>query len=266
MEKYNLIKNKLDEILTSDEIKYDGAYISAYDLKNMINNKLKYLFEIIEKEETTIENINYQKRNIVQKILNLRKTVELDKIFLDTKIDENCPKIEFLFQRYSYDQRQDCIVTEFYNAIIVFKSKESNEIKFISVEQDKQEESKKFVNQNMLYISNILNAMEYYNEKYNITFSFNNINAQDQTFNFKNFNVNFNINHSLDIYITPIEKNLKGAFYKNWLTKENLIDYTNRNQDELLKRIPININELNSFYKQIVTSSLEKNKIKQLKK
>lgn len=265
MEKYNLIKNELDEILNSDEIDYNGTYISAYDLKYMINNKLKYLFEIIAKEETVMKSINYQKRNIIQKILRLRRSIELDGIYLNTEIEENCQKIVFLFQHYSLSRNQEYIETEFYNSIIAFKSKDSNdEVKFISTEKDKQEESKKFVNQNILYITDILNAMEYYNEKYNITFSLNNINVQNQIFKFKNFNIIFDIGQSLNIYIMPTSQDLNNSFYKNWLTKENLTDYINRNIDELLKRIPINIYELNPFYRQIVNSSLEKTK--QLKK
>lgn len=247
MKEYYFIKKELENIINSEEIKYDGTYISIYDLKNIIDIELEELFNVLNSVETLTEEINKKRKNIINKIL---KKEELNKVqTFEFYTEKNIQKIKFYFENET--------------PLIVCKENNKDKIFFETIIS---EEKQKLIKDNLVYIINSLNIIEYYKEKYNFEISENNIKIENskQVFTYNIINIILNISNKTNISITSI-KELEPTFNKEWLTKEKLSTYTNKNMIDILKRIPININELNPLYKNIIYKTLL-NKKKKTKK
>lgn len=252
-EKYNLIKTELDNILNSDEIIYDGKTISAYELKNIITDEFRDMYDIYSKK--AIKDINEKNANLINKITN-RKIKEIN-IYTDS--ERNWQKINFIITCESF-------ISTSFHSFSICKKTQKDKVFFEFIPSD--DVPKKFLKENFEYIINILNKMEYYNTYFGINFGnlYMKSHLLNQNFNYGIFNIRYILSSKPKLTITPINYELNSLFNLTWLTKECLSTYTHKNIDELTKRIPIKIDELNPLLKKIVNLSLPKHKTLQLKK
>jgi len=270
--RYNLIKEQLDNILKKEEIKYDGNIISAYELRDIINIELNDAYNIFLNCSKEIEKINQKYKRFINKFSRNSIYENLKNIIYRTNLNYETNN---QYQLLTFEFIKNGYYKTIYKTISIAKEKQNEDCFLVKNFNSDNAVTKKdllFFRINLEYIINTLNTMIYYNEKYNISFFSGGIYTDnlEQNVNYGIFNINFNFkgspNKKEKIKITPLNCELNQTFYKLWLTNECLEDYTMKNLDELLKRIPIKIEELNPLYRQIVDKSLEKNKIKQLKK
>lgn len=245
MKEYYFIKKELENIINDNEFKYDGNCISIYDLKNIIDIELEELFYVLNSVETITKEMNKKRSNIINKLLKKEYLNPLKTFEFYT--EQNIQKIKFYFENET--------------PLIICKENNKDKIFFETIVS---EEKQKFIKDNLLFIINSLNIIEYYKEKYNFEISHNNIKCKNskQIINYNIINVILNISNKTNISITSI-KELEPTFNKEWLTKEKLSTYTNKNMIDILKRISININELNPLYKNIIYKTLLNKKRKQ---
>lgn len=246
MEKYSLIKKELDNILNNDEIKYDGTYISSYELKNIISNEFKDIYAVFEKESS--KNINNKSTN--------KRSIEIK---LRSDEEKKLQKIKFTISHAS------SLSIKWYT-ISIYKENETNKVFFEPFPFDNT--SKNFLAENFEYIATILKKMDYYNKLFKIkfcdTYMYSPLLKQD--FNYSIFKISYSFLTKSKITIAPMQNELNHIFELTNLSRECLNSYAQKNIDELAKRIPIKIEELNPLFKQIIESSLKKEKTLQLKK
>lgn len=252
MEQYELIKTEIDKILNSNEVTYDGTYISAYELKNIISDELKNLYQIFDNETNIVKSIN--KKNLISKLFNTQNLPKLDYICFETK-EKGHQEMDFVFK-----ERNN------YTKVIRINKMPKNDNLFFNYDKITEKE-RNFVMKNIIYIINTFNIIEYYYENFEINIAPNYIKSDiNQDFEYSILNISYKFQNSPKIIISLSNKELNKTFNTDWLSRENLKNYTYKNINELLKRIPIKVEELNNSYQKIVNKTLNNNKTKQLKK
>lgn len=266
MEQYNLFLNKINEYYKYDEVVSNGSIINAYDLFNILAMSMKELHNLIyEKKEliSLIENY-YIKMNLWQTILGkLRK--------------KTTPKVDFILQRF--ENNQASIYIRFYPAtcesinytsISICKDYGTKELYFdqlYGVDKDFAEYFKE------LFLHNLEILEEYYNLfKLTITNIKEIPNGCDDITetiedDFLSLKIAYddygNISKKISIVKSVDPDNI---FNRTWLDHESLSEYVKKNEDELLKRIPINIFDLKETTQALITKYYANNNIQNKKR
>lgn len=248
MKNNKLNRTYIEFFLNKPEIITDNITTNLYEVYKIINTNFNDLFLILNTKESEIENINNKQTNFFDKYIKKEK-VKLITFCTDKK--KNTQKITFTFT-YK-DTFNDT------NYISFYKKANSNKIYYGGRINNFEKKTKDFFNKNLEYIYNTIKTMEYYYQNYNITFDWYGIDHKNkiQTIDYNIFKVNINLSEK-----NPIQIKFNNPEYNIELQKSS----STEEYHELLKRIPIKIDELIPFYKNMVISSLENTKVKQLKK
>jgi len=256
MDEYVRLKNEIDKYIEKDEIELSNDVISAHDLYMLVDDSLKELREI-QFDSNFQKEIN--KRNMLDRTI---------KIF---KKKKSCLNDRCTFIMASCDGKKSSITFEFQTGgdlsreyfLDVCKDTNNDEIYFSGYNADKL-----FVERFYDKISEYFATLE----KFNALFldkigTFGSVTNQTFSDGF------FDVNLSYDSYgRVKIETNInklsdqENIYKRQWAKRTSLSDYVDENQENILKKIPINISELNFTTRTIVENATCNKNIPQLVK
>ena len=274
---YNKLRIRLNDYYQREDIVSNEEIISLYDLIKACDNVLGNFFEVIRGYDLENQiNSKYQSLNS-----NLLKNI------FHKKNNENNELIKDISSSINKENGDCSLCFSFnkpfggglYNFLTVNKNISTGDIYFNSnylIEKKKQ-----FVMANYDAIMQDLDTLEDFWNNFHIgfdgqikkgnTFS-SRILENDNNYAIQEFNDGFFkilLNYSgiyPSCYVTLSNKEEEQVFYREWLTLSCLKKDFDNNKDMYYKKIAINVNELNSFFRKIVELNYEKEKVKVLKK
>ena len=246
---------ELKRILDNEEVISNEVFISAYDLKEIILEKLKDLYEIIHVDKA-IEKIN-KKENIVSNIYN-----RLSFLFNDLKNEKrfNLKSIELTSDDkiiiISFSLKN--LWNEHYTYFDIIKLRKSNELLFkettslrpIALPRTLKVNEKKFISENFEYINKVIETLEFFHDQYGINVFCNKIKLKNDLLKSNDY-FSLKIDLSLD-KIIDIKVKEKDKDFKENVKEEVCKTFIEDNYNDLLKRIYIEISSLNKTYQEII--------------
>lgn len=260
MDNYEKLLEEINLFLTKEEVNNENTnteIISLYDL-----------FIIMDKEFEKLRKLSNIDKTYCQKLRTFRKYLfgRYDDFFIrndccvDIYADENISKI--ILKNSDSDMADD-----FYR-ISIIKDNNKDELYLDKTMDWHNKQICKFIKKNFdSLLDTLSNIEEYYNllgktsNKDKELFSF------DGSTNLFTYQIIYdkNGNSRLNYYISP-KHPLYGECKKNYLNKKNIIEYVDENKVNILKRIPISVNELPVRVLNIYNKGKEYQKEKELEK
>lgn len=242
-DEYTRLKLKLEEYLIQPDVNLSKDIISAYDLYQIVDNKLQELRDIKLGDDFKNE-IN--KGHIIRKVSSLFKKN-------DTCTNRLCTKIT----ASSNGQKSSiflCFGTPDYisykSFLDICKDKDSDEIYFENYNVDKT-----FVEKHYERINKIFDKLEEFSSLYQN----NNGGKQDLSDDFFDITLEYDSFGRTNIYIKISQYEDKEKIYeREWLKRQKLSDFVLENKEAILSKIPINISKLNYTTRTIVEEAINK--------
>lgn len=242
LDEYGQLLLKLKSYLRKDDVEFTDEIISAYDLHQLVQKRLKALRDI--KQDITLrDKINKKPKNIFRKLE---------------------PKDRCTGTCYSYDSTASTICLTFEKAynngmynIYVNKDRNSDEIYFGT------RVDKKLVEDNYDYIMGVFDILEdgYKLFKEEISDHVSARSTAKFTDGFLDVNILCTDDGTAKISATlRKEADPNGIYTREWFKRQKLSDYFQENATIILKKIPVEIESLESVFKKIVIEELSKEK------
>ena len=253
------IKNKILKTLNNDNVIYDTNIISANDFINAINEELYEIKHLLKNKEIYCHSFKIPKCRMFKNTLsNLGSHLSY--------IDIGYNMIIFKFEKgFDCDNPSKEAFISISNDI---KGNLSYEYNNTNLNKDFIQE---FVNINLYLIRSIFKIINEFQDKYGINIGFG-----DNLELFPNKQIisddNFYCIMLDSSYTEHLGYQLEfmdslGNFVVNENSDPSLLEFILENENELLKKIPITINRLNSLYQSVITNYMDdKKKIKKLVK
>ena len=236
MNEYQRLESKIISYLSREEVKRTDDVISFYDLYKIIDKKFE-LLRNIQLNNKLIEKVNRDnakkktQRFIIRNLNNILATTE-----------NNTSKITFFYGK-GYKPEVFTILKDFEDDDIYFSTNTSP--------------NKEFIKNYYQEIISIFHTLESYAKltKGDIGINKENPNLKPMLFtdgfltisiiygNYGQVNIDISINANED----------KSSIYKReWYTRKRLSDFVLEHNDEILKKIPVNISSLSGICKDII--------------
>ncbi len=258
MDEYTRLLNEINSYFELDDIHMTTECISAFDLYKILDEKFQQLRNVISAKALQ-DKINSD-RTVVRVIKKLFQRNE--ERFVESECDTICSSTkgntaEILFSFEDSSRQSGC------RYVHIYRDFESEEIYF-----DRHFKDREFV---MKYYDDI---KEYFDilEEFDGLLGFNIGGFSDSRCNQK-FSDGFmkvklvydnRANVSIDISIIDTE-DPDDIYNREWLNRKKIADVIDERKEEVLKKIPINISDLNVTCKTIVEPYLQKGKLMQKK-
>lgn len=257
MQQYEEFLKQINKYFEYDEVTTQGSIISAYDLIKILESRLRKLYDLIYEKKDFIQMIEsyYHEKNLLKIIMNkINKTVT--------------PQVELILTRYENDHAY--IYIRFsnntcekinYNTLEICKESGTNELyfgEFSGIDKD-------FVDYHRDVFLDRLVTIENFAEIFKLSVP-----------NMKEIPGDVNVRETIDddflkLVITydsygDTRHNLSivssvdhdKIFERVWLDRPSLKKYVNEHEEEILKRIPINILDLKYSTQKIITDYYDK--------
>lgn len=254
MEKYESLLNEVNEFLLEEEIDGESTnnqIISMYDLYMAIKHELNGLKEIL--------NITSLLENKLSTFLyyHLFGSLKNDKFYSAEKVD---------VKLYSDSEKSGITFKTETNEVSVNKDKNVEGI-YISDELSKENKSIfKFIKKNYCLILDIIYQLEEYSNLVGGISSENKIKDMDFSDNLFNVNITYSNLGEVDVTVGVNQDHPHHLeYYKNWYTKVGIYKIVNEKKEEILKRIPVSVNEIDKEFLDIYNKNIEKQHIKSIK-
>jgi len=260
MDNYEKLIEEINLLLNKEEINSENTNVEIISLYDLVI--------IMDKEFEKLRKLSNIDKTYCQKLRTFRTYLfgRYDDFFIkssccvDIYADENISKI--IFSNSDSENADD-----FYR-ISIIKDKNKDELYLDKKTDWKNKQICKFIKKNFDFILDTLfNIEEYYNllgktsNKDKDLFSF------EGSTNLFIYQIIYDKNGSirLNYYISP-EHPLYEECKKNYLNKKNIMEYVDENKVDILKRIPISVNELPVKILNIYNKGKEYQKEKELEK
>lgn len=243
MNEYQRLEAKLINYLSRTEIKRTDSIISFYDLYKTIEDKFKILRNI-QLDNQLIDKIN--KDNLQTRSTEF-VTHYLDNILATT--EGTTSKITFF---YGMGRNPETFT--------ILKDFDDNDIYFSS----NTKPNKDFITKYYEDIIFIFKNLEDYAKltKGDIGINKENPNLRPMLFTdgFLTISINYSNYGQVSTEITINKEEDQTAIYKReWYTRKKLADFVSENSDEILKKIPVNISDLNPSYQEMLFGQIKNN-------
>jgi len=246
MDKYDELKQKIESYQNLPDVEISQEKISVYDLHLLIENRLEEIRDLRNYKKDNVEEIN--KGNFFRRATKfLKKNPSYSDYFCTALIPQcfgNYSNISFYFKdKKGYRN---------FSILDVCKEMGSNQIYFGRSSIKDPE----FVAQNIDYINHIFDALE------SAYVLFNGQNEKKELLTDDFFKVDLKYERSFGRVEMSISLNKEcdkeDIFNRNWATRQTLSELVNENCEMILKKISVNINELDPTTQTIVKESLSK--------
>lgn len=250
MDKYTELKEILKSYLEKTDIELTKEQISAY-----------YLYKIVDEKLEKLRNVSFD-QEIIKKInkgLSLRSIgkffdksnsifyLKCQNLYVQCNMRTSILEFQFAPSERNLDYKRRCLD--------IRKEVGIDEIYFGSKMIDKQ-----FVTKYFDEISEIFNVLEEFSALYQG--GVGNVGKDSKILFSDGF---FDIVFHYDSYgRTDIDISIKkeidpeNIYYRNWFERQKLSDYVEENKEEILRKIPVNMNELNYTTNTIIKESTSK--------
>ncbi len=259
MNQYEEFLEKIKEYFAYDEVVSDGVIISAYDLINILREKMKELHSIIYDDK------NYFV-DLIEKFYTRQETYG---VFFKKKRNVSLAKVDFISQTFQqghsefYVSLKDINYEKIdYDSLSICKDNGTEELYF----RENYGVDKAFVEQFQDLILSDFEKLEEFYSLFQLTNPGINKIPSDSCIKEEISDGFLKIVISYDVYgifirNIAIEKQVDfdNIYAREWVNYESLKDYVNSHSEELLKRIPINILNLKSTTQKIITDYYSKN-------
>ena len=231
MSEYQRLETKITSYLKRNNIKSTQNIISFYDLYKALENKFSELKEV-QVNSKLIEKIN-KDNTIYTKIL--------DNILATTS--NNTSKITFFYGIGSHPE-----------TFTILKDFDDNDIYF-----DKDTTpNKPFITKYYDDIMFIFHTLESFSEIMKIDIGLTSENDKLKpivfTDGFLTLKINYDVYGNVNTNISINSKeDTTGIYQREWFTRKKLSELVSENNDEILKKIPINVKDLDVKYQNLVT-------------
>ena len=221
MENYDILLNEIKDYLKKEEVNGENCeneIISLYDLYNIVNDELKELRNI-----TINSKINKElKKTTLARIISQRK--------YNTSIIANQD-----ISKIIVEMRNEYSIN-WWNILTIYKDKNVDELYFSQEIDSFKKPFSNFIKKHYDLILSTLTTAEYYVNLLG-ELKFFSIKFSDELFS-AILIIEKSGEVKVDIEILK-EHKLYDEFYKKWYKRENISDFTNKQRDEILKRIPV---------------------------
>ena len=268
MDKYDMLKEKIDSYFEMPDFISNEYEISAYKLYNMVKNRFSLLSDnsLLDKIKNEI-NKEYK-----PSIFNLFKDKnelhsQCSNIYYLANLKSSAIAIDFRLLNYKD-------ICKKWRTISVLKDRDSNELYFGKYSET-GEYAKNLVLKYYDEFMEIFNLCEYFTSLVDGAIregeSEKNPNFKKQIFSdgFLNIELSYNEYGNVSTYISINSKSdPENVSARTYLNRQSLNEYLNNNKDILLRKIPIDIDDLNKVCRQIYdedTKNITKSKILSLK-
>jgi len=257
MAEYTRLRKELESYFEMSDVELNENQISAYDLYKIVNDKLHELRKI-QFESTFKDEIN-KGFIITKKVSKLFKKEESStgKRCTTVMTANNCKTSTITF---GFSKSNHIIDTEY---LTICRDIDSDEIYF-----DKYSfVDKAFVMKHYDCISETFNTLEEFSKLFQGGVGTGGNGAQQVfTDGFLEITLSYDSYGRIDTDIKIDEKEDKEDIYnRDWLKRKKLSEYVFENKETILRKIPINIDELNYTTKTIVEGYLSKINVPQKK-
>lgn len=246
MDEYEKMMQELEQYLAREDIEDTNEVISAYSLYEIVDDGFEKLRNIYNDWDFR-QQINTDKVQTIKKGFIFKKTTSV--------IQNECERVS---TTADYKTAQMHIRFEYYNhTIILCKDRNSQEIYF-----DKYSKiDKDFISKYYDYIMETFRIAEEYVDLIGgpIGSSRNDSSIQPQNFPVSFFYIALEYTRSGEVSIDIIvdsEKDPDGIAKREWYNRKKIIDYISENETELLKKIPIHVEQLVPTTKKIVEAKM----------
>lgn len=247
-ENYEILMDEIKEFLSKDIVNCENSLvevINLYDLYNIINDELEELRKI------HIDSKIQKKLNAINNFLSANK-----KMFSFLCISSDRCSIFFVDNKFAK------------NFLTVYKDNGIDEIYFNREQNKENKLVYKFINKNYDLIFETLNMLE----RYKKLIDTKNKIKHKQVFTNDLFEIFLYFDEqgvtNIKININRYHK-LSNESLKKWHRRENIDDFINKNKNKILKRIPVNLYELNDPFKNLYDShkakQYQEQKVKKLR-
>ena len=245
MSEYQRLETKITSYLKRNNIKSTQNIISFYDLYKALENKFSELKEV-QVNSKLIEKIN-KDNTIVKRTGKIFKETEviytkiLDNILATTS--NNTSKITFFYGVGSHPE-----------TFTILKDFDDNDIYF-----DKDTTpNKPFITKYYDDIMFIFHTLESFSEIMKIDIGLTSENDKLKpivfTDGFLTLKINYDVYGNVNTNISINSKeDTTGIYQREWFTRKKLSELVSENNDEILKKIPINVKDLDVKYQDLVT-------------
>lgn len=238
MTEYERLETKIESYLKRKDIKPTETTISIYDLYKALEDKFKELREV-QLSSKLIEKINKDNTSIkttgkIFKETEVVYTKILDNILATTT--KNTSKITFFYGLGTHPETFT-ILKDFNDSDIYFSEDTKPDKEFIT----------KYYNDIMYIFDTLETFAKMTKEDIGITNENNNLKPLIFSDGFLTLTIKYDLTGkvSTNISINKTE-DIKAIYKRNWYTRKSLSEIVSENSDEILKKIPINIKDLNS--------------------
>ena len=244
MTEYQRLETKIEKYLTRVDVKKTTSIVSVYDVYKALEDKFKELREI-QLNSKLIEKINNDNTVIRQtgKIFKDKEVIYtkiLDNILATTT--KNTSKITFFYGQGKHPEKFT-ILKDFNDNDIYFSEDTKPDKNFVTKYYD-----------DILYIFDTLEVFAKLT-KSDIGISKENYNLKPMVFSdgFLTLTIAFDTLGKVTTNISINKTEDTNQIYKrNWYTRKSLSEIVSENNDEILKKIPININNIDPKYQAII--------------
>jgi len=257
MDEYTRLRNKLEEYLIQPDVELTDTKLSVYHLLQIVDKRLEELRKI-QIESTFQEEIN-KSRTTIQKIGRVfkKKVLVCERPCSCIMSFCNGKKSSITF---GFKAPKSKFGTEY---LKVSKDVDSDQIYFDGYNSDKE-----FVEKHYDRINEHFNTLEEYSRLYQ-----GGVGNSGGDVNQIICDGFFHIKVTCDTYgrtssFTSItsEEDKEGMYTREWLQRPTLKNIYTEHEEEILRKIPVDINSLNYTFKTIVTDAISKVNVPQLVK
>lgn len=260
MDNYEKLLEEINIFLNKEEVNgqnINTEIISLFDLYIIMDKEFENLKKLSNIEKTYGEKLKFFRTYLFGRY---------DDFFIrndycvDIYADENVSKITFKNSKSNE-------VDNFYK-ISIIKDKNKNELYLDKKIDWKNKQICRFIKKNFdSLLDTLSNVEEYYNLLGKTSNKENELHSFEGSTNLFIYQIVYdkNGNVSLNFYISP-KHPLYQECKKNYLNKKNIMEYVEENKIEILKRIPISVNELPITVLNIYNKGKEYQKEKELEK
>lgn len=248
MDEYTRLKIKIESYLDKPDVEMSENEISMYDLHQIVDSRLAEL-RSIQVDPKLKDEIN--KNLIGKKIRKIFKKNKSSAGKICSCIMSSCDSQKSVIT-FGFEHSSSTIKNYF---LKVYKDIDSDQIYFGEFYTDKE-----FVEEYYDQISEYFRILEEFNSLYQSRVGTSGQGAK-QVFSDGFLDVSFSYDTlGRTCVLTTLNPKVdpEKIYLREWLKRKTLSDYIKENEETILRKIPININELNYTTKTIVEEHLSK--------